>query len=50
LIFNNMTPPEQIERLIWINSTALTEEVKSDIIKILDVKEMEYWYNKWVLK
>lgn len=49
MLFENRTPPEQIKRILWIASTALTEEVKSDIIKILDTKDLEYWYNKWIL-
>jgi len=50
LLFQNKTPVEQIERILDIATTALTDEVKSDIIKILSIKDLDYWYNKWVCK
>ena len=46
MMFANATPPEQFARLLNINSTALTEEVQSDIIKILSNSELDYWYRK----
>lgn len=50
LMFANWTPAEQIKRILDISDTALTWEVKSDIVKILDNKELDYWYKKWVYK
>ena len=50
LMFANGTPSEQIARILDISSTALTSEVKSDIIKILDNKELDYWYKRAVYK
>lgn len=50
LMFANGTPAEQIARILSISSTALTNEVKSDIIKILDVKDLDYWFKKWIYK
>ncbi len=35
MLFDNRTPREQLERIIDLSSTALTDEVQSDIIKIL---------------
>jgi len=50
MLFENKTPREQIERILDISTTALTDEVKSDIIKILDIKDLFYWYKPWVVK
>lgn len=50
MLFDNRTPIEQIERVVDLASTALTEEVKSDIIKILNRKELDYWYKERVFK
>lgn len=50
MLFINNTVPEQIDRILGIASTALTEEVKSDIIKILDIDDMQYWYKKGIFK
>jgi hypothetical protein len=49
-MFANGTPSEQIARILSISSTALTSEVKSDIVKILDNKELDYWYKRAVYK
>lgn len=46
MLFDNRTVPEQIDRLIGIASTALTEEVQSDILEILREKDFAYWYKK----
>lgn len=48
--FENDRPDEQLRRLFKINRTALSEEVKSDIIEILNITELEYWYRKWTFK
>lgn len=50
MLFDNRTPAEQIERILDLSSTALTKEVKSDIVKILNNKELDYWYKKWIYK
>lgn len=50
MLFDANTVSGQIERILDIASTALTEEVKSDIIKILDRKELDYWYKDRVFK
>ena len=50
MLFDNKTPPEQIARILDIADTALTEQVKSDIIKILNNFELDYWYNKWIYR
>lgn len=34
-IFSNMTPVEQMERLLRINASALTNEFKDDVSRIL---------------
>ena len=44
MLFDNQTPSEQIGRIVNLCSTALTEQVKSDIIAILDIRDIEYWY------
>jgi hypothetical protein len=44
-IFSNKDPVEQIVYLInRINTTALTEEFKHDINKILEVSEEDYYF------
>ena len=50
MIFKDDTPQEQIQTLLNINTTVLTEEVKSDIIHILDNKELDYWYKRKAFK
>lgn len=50
MLFDNRTPAEQIQRILDISSTALTQEVKSDIIKILSISELDYWFKNWVYK
>lgn len=47
-IFSNMTPTEQIKKLIMINSTALTAEFKADVDRILSTDD-EYVYKRGVL-
>jgi len=47
MLFNNSGPVDQIRRLMSINSTALTEEIKEDINKILKKsKDPEYVFVK----
>jgi hypothetical protein len=46
MLFDNNEIPKQIQRLLDISTTALTEDVKSDIIKILNNTELDYWYKQ----
>ena len=50
-IFSNMTPVEQLDKLMKINSSALTEEFKNDVHRILNTGKMEndYVYRKGIL-
>jgi hypothetical protein len=48
-VFMNMTPVEQIIRILDISSTALREEFKEDVAKILSL-EPEFIYENGVLK
>lgn len=50
-IFNNMTPVEQIDKLMQLNASALTYEFKSDVHRILSqwYDDSEYVYKKWIL-
>jgi len=50
MLFDNATPIEQIDKILKLSTTALTEEVKSDIIKILNINDLEYFYNKGIIK
>ena len=50
MLFETLTPREQLGKILRISSSALTEEVKSDVIKILNVREMDYWYKKQIYK
>jgi len=50
MLFDNRDPREQLERIIYLASTALTEDVKSDMIKILDIRDYSYWYKPKVYK
>lgn len=50
MLFDNNEIPKQIQRLLDISTTALTEDVKSDIIKILNNTELDYWYKQWIYK
>lgn len=51
-LFDNKTPVEQIERLLSINWTALTEDFKQDVSRILqDARsDSDYIYKNWVLR
>ena len=42
-------PREQILFLLSLNSKALTNEFKNDVKKILEIKEPEYFYKKWII-
>ncbi len=50
MLFDNKDPREQLERIIDLASTALTDEVKSDIIKVLDIRDYAYWYKPKIYK
>ena len=43
-------PKQQIEILLWIVATCLTDEVKNDFKKILEIKEPEYFFKNWIYK
>jgi len=49
-LFLNRTPIEQIEKILSIRETALTDDVKNDIRRILTMDDLEYFYNKGVRK
>lgn len=49
ILFSNDTPQEQIQRLIQLNYTALTREFVSDITRILEINDDEYFYKNGVL-
>lgn len=50
LVFDNLTPPEQIAKLMLsINWTALTDEFKNDIMKILKETDNQYYYKNGIL-
>jgi len=49
-IFMNNDFRWQVETLLEINSTSLTEYIKSDVIKILNCKELDYFFNKQCYK
>lgn len=49
ILFSNDTPQEQIQRLIQLNYTALTREFVSDINRILQINDDEYYYKNGVL-
>ena len=49
-IFENQDPVEQIDTILSISATALTEEFKRDIIKILSIQEIQYFYNLKCIK
>lgn len=48
--FGNDRPDEQLRRLFEINKSVFTQEIKSGIIKILSIDELEYWYRKGTIK
>lgn len=51
LVFSNDDPVEQIIRLVSdINTKALTEEFKSDVLKLLNEEDDDYYYKKGVLR
>jgi len=50
MLFSNGTPIDQIERILNISETALTEEIKYDIRKILEITDTDYIYNNNVIK
>jgi len=49
-MYGNATPREQLLQLLFINSKALSAEFKSDILKVLEETDDEYYYENWVLK
>ena len=43
-------PHQQIEIVLWILASCLTDEVKNDFNKILDIEEPEYFYKNWIYR
>lgn len=50
MLFANQSPIGQIERLMNINCTALTDQFKNDVNLILSCKDEGYFYERGVLK
>lgn len=50
MIFANQTPIEQIQRLIGINSTALTHQFKEDVGRILLLDDPDYVYKRGIIR
>lgn len=49
-VFDNLLPHEQLVYLtLNINTSALTEEFKTDIMKILKEQDSDYYYKNWIL-
>ena len=52
-LFSNMIFPEQIERLINLNSKALQPEIIQQIEEVLqyrDIHNPEEWYKEWCIR
>jgi len=49
-IFQNLVFPWQIIEILRINNTSLTKEVKSDFIKLLSNKELDYYFKQHCYK
>lgn len=47
-VFGNLTPQEQLLKLLIINKTIWTNEFKNDIYKILNETEEDYYYKNWI--
>lgn len=47
-VFWNLTPQEQLLKLLLINKTIWTEEFKNDIYKILKESDEDYYYVNWI--
>ena len=43
-------PVQQIEKIVNISNTALTEEFKSDLVELLSWEELDYFYKKHCFK
>lgn len=48
-IFWNKTPKEQIEAIINMSQTALTNDIKSEVLKLLTIEELA-WYKRECIK
>lgn len=48
-VFGNLTFQEQVNRIIELSKTAITEDVKRDLQKILMEDDIEYFYKKDVV-
>lgn len=47
-VFNNLAPHHQIERLLDISQTSLTEGFKKEILEIIQ-QDTDYIYERWIL-
>lgn len=47
-VFGNLTPQEQLLKLMIINKSIWTEEFKNDIYKILNETQEDYYYQRWI--
>lgn len=43
-------PREQLQIILDIMTTCLTDEVKNDINKILEIEDPEYFYKNWIYR
>lgn len=48
LVFWNLNIREQLSKILSISNTAITEEFKQDIFKILKETEDDYYYKDWI--
>lgn len=47
-VFWNLTPQEQLLKLLIINKWVFTDEFKKDIYKVLNETDQDYYYKNWV--
>lgn len=47
-LFWNLTPQEQLFKLMLLNKPIWTEEFKRDIYKILNEADENYYYKNWI--
>ena len=47
-VFGNLTPKEQLLKLMLINKSIWTEEFKNDIYKVLNETQEDYYYQRGI--
>jgi len=47
-VFGNLTPQEQLVKLLIINDTIWWKEFKEDIYNILKESDEKYYYKNWI--